>query len=211
MEVDGNPPPFDFFGLGQPGPPPFQPQNQGLDADFVEDEADWEAQLQDAEHVDPTGDLSDMNDLPFIGPMPLLDDEGFANPPQNVPGLNEEATRLEISSSGPQADVSGTSCIQASEDESLEEVEIVLALKAAPTNFLDLELQPHELGVIHEQARPSIHSKHTLETPTLAHQHLYFRWPTQGTATAITTGTTTERTIRMKTHRHLFCLLLSKC
>jgi hypothetical protein len=44
MEMDGNPPPFDFFGLGQPGPPPFQPQNHGLDVDFVEDETDWEAQ-----------------------------------------------------------------------------------------------------------------------------------------------------------------------
>jgi hypothetical protein len=44
MEMDGNPLAFDFFGLGQPGPPPFQPQNQGLDVDFVEDEADWEAQ-----------------------------------------------------------------------------------------------------------------------------------------------------------------------
>jgi hypothetical protein len=152
------------------------------------------------------GALSDMNDLPFIGPMPLLDDEGFANPPQNLPDLNEEATSLKISASGP-----GTSSIQASRDESLEEDEIVLALKAAPTNFLDLELQPHELGVIPEQAQPSIQSKQTLETPTLAHQHLYFRRPTQGTATATTMGTTMKRTIRMKTHRHLFRLLLSNC
>jgi hypothetical protein len=160
--------PLIFFGLGQPGPPPFQSQNQGLDADFVEDEADWEAQQQDAEQVDPMGALSDMNDLSFIGPMPLLGDEGFANPPQNLRDPNEEATSLEISASGPQAEVYGTSSIQASEDESLEEVEIVLVLKAAPTNFLHLELQPHELGVIPEQAQPSIHSKHTLETPMLA-------------------------------------------
>jgi hypothetical protein len=45
---------------------------------------------------------------------------------------------------------------------------------------------------------------------SLSHQRLYFRWPTQGTAT-ITTGTTTERTTRMSIHHHRLHLLLSKC
>jgi hypothetical protein len=46
---------------------------------------------------------------------------------------------------------------------------------------------------------------------SLSHPCLYFRWPTQGTATTTTTGTTTDRTTRMSTRRHPLCLLLSKC
>jgi hypothetical protein len=45
----------------------------------------------------------------------------------------------------------------------------------------------------------------------LSHQCLYFRWPTQGTATIATTGTTMGRTTRMSIHRHPLCLLLRKC
>jgi hypothetical protein len=45
---------------------------------------------------------------------------------------------------------------------------------------------------------------------SLSHQHLYFRWPTQGTKTT-TMGTTTERTTRMSIRHHPLRLLLSKC
>jgi hypothetical protein len=45
---------------------------------------------------------------------------------------------------------------------------------------------------------------------SLSHQRLYFRWPTQGTTTTTTMGTTLERTTRMSIRRHPLCLLLSK-
>jgi hypothetical protein len=45
----------------------------------------------------------------------------------------------------------------------------------------------------------------------LSYRRLYFRWPTQGTATTTTTGTTMGRTTRMLIHRHPLYLLLSKC
>jgi hypothetical protein len=41
---------------------------------------------------------------------------------------------------------------------------------------------------------------------SLSHQHLYFKWPTQGTATT----TTMERTTTISICRHPLCLLLSK-
>jgi hypothetical protein len=44
---------------------------------------------------------------------------------------------------------------------------------------------------------------------SLSNQRLYSRWPTQATAT--TTVTTMERTIRTSTHHHPLRLLLSKC
>jgi hypothetical protein len=46
---------------------------------------------------------------------------------------------------------------------------------------------------------------------SLSHQCLYFRWPTQGTATTTTTGTTMERTTRMSIRHHPLHLILSKC
>jgi hypothetical protein len=46
---------------------------------------------------------------------------------------------------------------------------------------------------------------------SLSHQPLYFRWPTQETATTTTLRTTMGRTTRMSTHRHPLHLLLSKC
>jgi hypothetical protein len=45
---------------------------------------------------------------------------------------------------------------------------------------------------------------------SLSHQHLCFKWPTQGITTT-TTGTTTGRTTRMSTRHHPLRLLLSKC
>jgi hypothetical protein len=45
---------------------------------------------------------------------------------------------------------------------------------------------------------------------SVSHQCLYFRWPTQGTATT-TTGTTMERITRMSIRCHPLDLLLSKC
>jgi hypothetical protein len=51
---------------------------------------------------------------------------------------------------------------------------------------------------------------HSLEY-SLSHPCLYFRWPTQGTATTTTTWTTTERTTKMSTCRHPLRLHLSKC
>jgi hypothetical protein len=44
----------------------------------------------------------------------------------------------------------------------------------------------------------------------ISHQRLYFRWPTQGTATKAATETTMERTTRMSICRHPLHLLLSK-
>jgi hypothetical protein len=46
---------------------------------------------------------------------------------------------------------------------------------------------------------------------SLSHQRLYFRWPTQGTATTTIMGTTIERTTRMSIRRNPLRLLLSKC
>jgi hypothetical protein len=46
---------------------------------------------------------------------------------------------------------------------------------------------------------------------SLSYQHLYFRWPTQGTATTTTLMTTMGRTTRMSTRHHPLHLHLSKC
>jgi hypothetical protein len=46
---------------------------------------------------------------------------------------------------------------------------------------------------------------------SLFHQCLHFRWPTQGTTTTTTMGTTIERTTRMSIHHHPLHPLLSKC
>jgi hypothetical protein len=46
---------------------------------------------------------------------------------------------------------------------------------------------------------------------SLSHPCLYVRWPTQGTVTTTTTGTTMERTTRMSTRCHPLHVLLSKC
>jgi hypothetical protein len=46
---------------------------------------------------------------------------------------------------------------------------------------------------------------------SLSHQHLYFRWPTQGTTTTTMLRITMGRTTRMSTRHHPLRLLLSKC
>jgi hypothetical protein len=46
---------------------------------------------------------------------------------------------------------------------------------------------------------------------SLSHQRLYFRWPTQGTATTTKVGTTMERITRMSICYNPIRLLLSKC
>jgi hypothetical protein len=46
---------------------------------------------------------------------------------------------------------------------------------------------------------------------SLSHQRLYFRWPTQGTATTTTMRTTTKKTTRMSIRRHPLRPPLSKC
>jgi hypothetical protein len=46
---------------------------------------------------------------------------------------------------------------------------------------------------------------------SLSHQRLYFRWPTQGTATTTTLRTTMGRTTRISTHRRSLRILLRKC
>jgi hypothetical protein len=46
---------------------------------------------------------------------------------------------------------------------------------------------------------------------SLSHQHLHFRWPTQGTATTLATGTTTKRTTGMSARCHPLLLVLSTC
>jgi hypothetical protein len=46
---------------------------------------------------------------------------------------------------------------------------------------------------------------------SLSYRRLYFRWPTQGTATTTTLRTTMGGTTRMSIRRHPLRLLLSKC
>jgi hypothetical protein len=54
---------------------------------------------------------------------------------------------MEISAAGPPVEISGTSVEQSAGLEKAITPEIVLALVVEPTNFLPLEIQPHELNV----------------------------------------------------------------
>jgi hypothetical protein len=51
----------------------------------------------------------------------------------------------------------------------------------------------------------------TLLGYSLSHQHLHFRWPTQGTVATTTLRATMGRTTRLSTRCHPLRLLLSKC
>jgi hypothetical protein len=53
---------------------------------------------------------------------------------------------MDISAAGPQVEIFGASVEQSSEIEYVVTLEIVLALVVEPTNFLHLEIQPHELN-----------------------------------------------------------------
>jgi hypothetical protein len=69
-----------------------------------------------------------------------------------LPDLNAPvvmgAINMEFSETGPQVEVSRSSNNQSTEDDVLENVDIVLALPIMPTNFLPLEIQPHDLDVV---------------------------------------------------------------
>jgi hypothetical protein len=61
---------------------------------------------------------------------------------------------MKILAASPQVELSRSSINQSVEDDGTDNVEIVLALLTMPTNFLHLELQPHELDVVsHEQGQ----------------------------------------------------------
>jgi hypothetical protein len=55
---------------------------------------------------------------------------------------------MKILAASPQVELSRSSINQSVEDDGTDNVEIVLALLTMPTNFLHLELQPHELDVV---------------------------------------------------------------
>jgi hypothetical protein len=148
LDLNGNPPPFDFFGLGQPGLPPFNQQhnqhhNQGLDNHNVEDQ-EMENDLVDILDAAPAAEdailLPDLN----LGIENDLDNfEHAENLGQGLPDLNVQ----EVISVGSLS--FGMSSQESPEQEDVDRegsTEVVLALEAEPVDFLHLELQPHELN-----------------------------------------------------------------
>jgi hypothetical protein len=91
--------------------------------------------------------------VPFIGPQlpnattTTIDEHIDVLPYLNIPAENDVIS-MEILEAGPQIEFSGSSANQSGEVDNVGSTNIVLALAAMSTNFLNLELQPDELDAI---------------------------------------------------------------
>jgi hypothetical protein len=116
--------------------------------------------LDEMSLVDDNEEL-DLDLVPFIGPVtPNPNGENGDNfallPDLNAHVVNQGAISMDISVAGPQVEISGASVTQSENTESVATLEIVLALAMELTNFLGLEIQPHEFEVLYTRDVPDM-------------------------------------------------------